>query len=155
MRSQLDRQRVRGEDFVAHGIGKGDLRRRDQVQRAGVVLRRVAAPRHREHVGLELRQLGRADERIGVDQIGRIALDIAMLPRMRVEHQLRECAMQVREIVAQEREARAGEPRRRREIEHAQRLAEIGVVPGREFERGRLAIATDLDVVVALSLIHI
>ena len=52
------------------------------------------------------------------------------------------------EVAAQEREARPGELRRRREVEHAEALAEVDVIAGREVERPRLAPAAHLDVVV-------
>jgi hypothetical protein len=81
-----------------------------------------------EHVGLELRQLRRADERSRIDDVGRVALGVAVLARVRVEHQLRKRAVQPREITAQHREAGARQLRRRREVEHSERLAEVGVI---------------------------
>ena len=77
---------------------------------------------HREHVGLELGQLRGADQRLRVDDVRRVALGVAVLARLHVEHELRERAVQAREVAAQEREARAGELRRRREVEQARGL---------------------------------
>ncbi len=67
---------------------------------------------------------------------------------MRVEHELRERAVQVRESAAQEREARAGELRRGGEVEKPQPLADVGVVAHREVESPRRPPSPDLDVVV-------
>ena len=83
-----------------------------------------------------------------VDDVRRVALGVAVLARLHVEHELRERAVQPREAAAQEREARAGELGGGREVEQAERLAEVGVIRDREVERARRAPAAHLDVVV-------
>ena len=112
VRGQLDRQRVGGEDLVAHGVGERDLRRRDQVEPLALRLRRrPSAPRT-----CRLRTSAAASVPTSVsrvDDVRRVALGVAVLARLHVEHELRERAVQPREVAAQEREARAGELRRR------------------------------------------
>jgi hypothetical protein len=88
------------------------------------------------------------DQRRRVDDVRRVALGVAVLLRVRVEHQLRERAMQAGEIATQEREPRPGQLGRRREIDHAERFAKIGVILGLEIERARRATAAHFDVVV-------
>ncbi len=146
VRGEPDRQRLRVEDLAADRVRERDLGGRDQVERLRLAL--LPALPHREHVGLELRQLRRADERLGVDDVGRVALDVAVLARLDVEHELRERAVQAREPAAQEREARARELRGRLEVEQAEALAEVRVILHREVERARRPPAADLDVVV-------
>jgi len=147
VRGELDRQRGGIEDLVAHGVGERDLRRGDEVHALALAFR--AALLHGEHVGLELGQLGSAHERVGIDEVGRVALGIAVLARVGIKHELREGAMQPREIPAQEREARARELGGRGKVEQPQPLADVGVVLGREVElRGR-APAAHFHVVLA------
>src|SRR4029434_1735145 len=98
-----------------------------------------AALRHREHLRFELRQLCRADQRLRVDDIGCVALDIAMLARLDVEHELGERAMETREIAAEITEARTRELGRRREVEQAQPFAEVRMILYRKIERARHA----------------
>ncbi len=64
-----------------------------------------------------------------------------MLARMRVEHELRERAMQPRHRAAHGDEAAAGDLRRGGEIEAAEALADVHVVLGREGELARPAVA--------------
>ena len=117
VRRQLHRQRDPLHDLAAHGVRERDLGGRDQIQLLAARRRPAAALRHREHVGFELGQLRRADQRLGIDDVRRVALGVAVLARLHVEHELRERAVQTRERAAQEREARAGELRRGREVE--------------------------------------
>ena len=130
MRGEPDRQRLGRQDLAAHGVRQRDLGRRDEVEPLGRgrIVRVDAALLHREHVGFEFRQLRRADQRLGVDDVGRVALGVAVLARLRVEHELRERAVQPREPAAQEREARAGELGRRGEVEQPEAFADVGVV---------------------------
>ena len=71
-----------------------------------------------------------------------------MLAGVRVEHELRQCALHARDRARQHGEARRGETRARLEIDAAQQLTEVDVVTRLEVERARLAPAPDLDVVV-------
>ena len=125
VRGQADGQRLRGQDRVAHRVGQRDLGGRDQVE---PLVAFGAALDRREHLLLELRQLRGPDQRLGVHDVGRVALGVAVLARVGVEHELRQRAMQRCERAAQEREACAGELRGGREVEQAERLAEVDVV---------------------------
>ena len=98
-----------------------------------------------EHVVLELRQLAGAFEDLAVDDVGRPALGVAVLAGLHVEHELGERAVQPRDRAAQEREARARELGAGVEV-HAERRAEVDVVPRRELEAARRAPAAHLDV---------
>ena len=150
VRGEPDRQRLRRQDLAAHGIRERDLGGRYEVEPLGSrrIVRVDPASFHREHVGFEFRQLRRADQRLGIDDVGRVALGVAVLGRLRVEHELRERAVQSGEPAAQEHEPRAGELRRRREIEQPEALADVGVIAHGEVERPRRAPAAHLDVVV-------
>ena len=59
-------------------------------------VRVVALPAlvHREHVGLELGELRGADECGRVDDVGRVALGVAMLHGLHVQHELRQGPVQ-------------------------------------------------------------
>ena len=108
VRGQLDRQRAGRQDLVAHRIGQRDFRRRDQVQR--LRRRRPSLRRPCVTANMSASNFGNCvvpTSARRIDDVRRVALGVAMLLRVRVEHQLRERAMQAREIAAQEREARA------------------------------------------------
>ena len=132
-----------GKDLAAHHIGQRDLGGGNQVQ-ARVVF--GAALDHAEQVVFELRQLAGAGHRLGVDHVGHVALGVAVLGGVHVEHELRERAMQPRHRAAQ-REARAGELGRGLEIQAAERFADVDVIARRNVERARRAPASHLDVV--------
>ena len=57
----------------------------------------VAAAQHPEHVFLELGQLAGALEDLAVDDVGRVALGVAVLVGLHVQHELRERAVQARD----------------------------------------------------------
>jgi hypothetical protein len=66
----------------------------------------VAAAGDPEHVLLEFGQLTGALEHLAVDDVRRVALDVAVLCGLQVEHELRERAMQPGDRPAQKGEAR-------------------------------------------------
>ena len=138
VRGQLDRQPVGLDDRLAHEVGQRHLGGRDQEIPA------VACDR--EQIFLELRQLARAEQRVLVDEIRHVSLGVAVLLRMHVEHELDQRAVKPGDSAVQNDESAAGELRSRLEIEHAERPAEVGVVPGLELELARLAPAPNLDV---------
>ena len=148
MGGEPDRQARLGEQLAANAVGERDLGGRDQVLLAlGAVVAVVAfaAPEDPEHVVLELGQLAGAFEHLAVDDVGRVALGVAMLLGLHVEHELGERAMQSRDRPAQEREARARELGAGVEIE-AERRADVDVIARREVELARPAPAPHLDV---------
>ncbi len=82
MADQLERQRLGRGNFVAHDVGHRHFGSRDQVERIGL------ASQYLEQVFLELGQLAGAEQAGGVDQIRGINLGVAMLCRVRIEHEL-------------------------------------------------------------------
>ncbi len=142
VRGQPDRQRLRRQHLLADRVGQRDLRRRDQVLLALLL---VTAARDPEHVLLELRQLAGALEHLAVDDVRRVALDVAVLRGLQVEHELRERAMQPGDRPAQEGEARARQLRSELEIE-AERRADVDMVLRLEVELPHGAPAPDLDI---------
>ena len=148
VRGQLERQRVGGEDLVAHDVGQRDLRGRDQVERLAVaVLRRPCVTENMSASNFGSCVVPTSVSR--VDHVRRVALGVAVLARVHVEHELRERAMQAREIAAQERRSarRRASPRSRNRAAPSA-FADVDVVRAREIERARRAPAAHLDVVV-------
>jgi len=141
---ELQRQLGLLQDLAAHDVGQRDFRGRDQVQHLAFSL--LAALLRREQVLLELRQLAGAGQRLGVDDVRRVALGVAVPARLHIEHELGERPVQPRHRAAHQREARAGEFRRGVEVE-PERAADVDVVAHREVEDARLAPAAHLDVV--------
>ena len=103
MRGELHRQLLARHDRVAHDVGERDLRGGNQVQRLGITL--LAALSDREQVLLELGQLTGAAQGRGVDDVGRVALGVAVLGGLYVEHELGERAVQPCDAAAHEAEA--------------------------------------------------
>ena len=97
-------------------------------------LRLVAAPRCTQNMSsLNFGSWPGAFEDLAVDDVGRVALGVAMLGGLHVEHELRQRAVQARDAAAQEGEARPAEPRAGVEVQ-AQRRAQVDMVLGREVE---------------------
>ena len=84
-------------------------------------------------------------EDLAIDDVGRVALGVAVLLGLHVEHELGERAVQPRHRPAQEREARARELDAGLEVE-AERRADVDVIARRERELARRAPAPHLDV---------
>ena len=70
-----------GHDLVAHEVGQRHFAGRDQVERrvVGRGLAFLAALLGGEQVALELGQLAGAAQRLGVDDVGHVALGVAVL----------------------------------------------------------------------------
>jgi hypothetical protein len=96
---ELDGQRRRVQDLLAHGVGERDLGRGDEVL---LGLAFVATPGYPEHVFLELGQLPRAFQHLAVHDVGRPALGVAVFLRLRVQHELRQRPVQPRRRAAQQ-----------------------------------------------------
>ncbi len=123
--------------------GERDLGGGDQVERAiGVRLHRP------EHLLLELGQHRDPDHRLGIHQVRHPQLGEAVLTRVQIEHELRERAAQARGRAPHDGEARLGDLGRAVEVQDAEGLADLEVLPGREAELAGGAPAADLDVVV-------
>src|SRR5205807_7017149 len=82
------------------------------------------------------------------DEVRHPQLGVAVLARVEVEHELGERALEARARPPEDREARLGDLDRAREVEQAERFADLLVRLGREAERARGAPASDLDVLL-------
>ena len=115
VRGELDRQRFCCEDLIAHLVGQRNFRGRNEVQLLALTV--AAALARGKHVLLELGQLPRAQQRLRVDDVRRVALGVAMLARVHVQHELRERTMQAGDCAAHHRKTRAAQLGGRGEIE--------------------------------------
>src|SRR2546423_7444164 len=138
VRHPFQRQTLGGHDLLAHQVGERHLGGRNEVER------RLAA--YREQILLELRQLPGADERLGLHQVRNLHLGVAMLARVQVQHELRQRAVQARELRAHHDEAAACDARRGLEIQPRKPLTELHVIARLERELARLAPAAHLEV---------
>ena len=132
------RHMVRLDNHIAHDVRHRHFGGRDQVI--------ILLPFQGEQIGLELRQLARAHQTGGIDEVGDVGFGIAMLARVQVEHELDQRAVQARQRSGHQRKPGAGDLAGRFEIEHPERFAEVGVVLGVEIKLSRLAPAADFDV---------
>jgi hypothetical protein len=108
----------------------------NQVQ--GLALALLPALLDREQVFLELRQLPGAAQGVGIDDIGRVALGVAVLLRLHVQHELRQRPVQACDRAAHEGEARARQLHAGVEVQ-ADGLAQVHMVAGRKAQRRRAA----------------
>jgi hypothetical protein len=151
VRRQLDRQLRGVQDALAHAVGQADLAGGYEVL---LLLRRLALARalggraasvDPEHVVLELGQLPGADQDLAVDDVGGVALGVAVLLGVQVQHELGERPVQPRHRPAQKGEARAREQRSGVEVQ-PQRSAQVDMVLDLEVEGARRAPAAHLGV---------
>ena len=142
MGGQFQRQFFRRHDAVAHGVGEGNFGGRNQVLRGFAF---VAASGNVEQVFAEFRQLPRTVERAVVYDIGRVVFGVAVLLRVGVEHELRQCAVQAGDLAFHDGEAGAGECRAAFKVQ-AQGCAQINVVFDVEIKCARCADAAHFDV---------
>src|SRR5204863_6241594 len=104
-----------------------------------------------EELLLELRQLAGPDHRFRVDQVGDPDLLVARrlgVPRVQVEHELNERALEPGAPTPQHGEAGPGEARAPLEVEDPQDLPDLPVRARWESEPPGLPPAADLDVVL-------
>jgi hypothetical protein len=133
---ELERQLLQRNDLLAHEVRDRHLGCRDEVQVAVLDLEQVAA------------ELGEAGDTVGAGpahHVGDIDLGVAVLPRVHVEHELRQRAVQARDAAFHHREARAGELGGRLEIQ-AERRTDVDVVLRRKIELARRSPAARFDV---------
>ncbi len=105
------------------------------------------AVRHAKEVGGEFRQLSGAVHGLGIHQVRRQNLGVAVLAGVQVEHEVGQRPLQPRSQVPVHREACAGKLGGAFEIEHAQRFAQFPVRLGSEIELRRRAPAPDFDII--------
>ena len=139
MRGHPQRQALGIEDVVAHDVGQRHFGGRDQIAPA-------LAEFGGEQVFLELRQLPGAAHRLGIHQQRHVGFLVAVLVGVQVEHELRQCAMQPRQLPAQHGEARTTQLGRGFAIQPAAARAEFDMVLHLEIECARRAPAVLLDV---------
>ncbi len=138
VRDELHGQRIGIEDAIGGEIGERHLRGGQQVVVLAVEV---------EQIGAELGQLTRADQGLGVHQHGRIGLQVAVLARVQIDHELGERAVQPRERSLEHDETAPGELAGESKVHRLAGRAQIHVILGLEFEPGRLAPAALLAVV--------
>jgi len=152
VRGQLDRQLGLGHHGVAHHVGQRHLAGGDQVERlhVGHGLAFLAAFFHGKQITFKLGQLAGAAQGVGVDDVGRVALGVAVFLGLHVEHELSEGAVQPSQRAAHEGEARAGQLGAGREIQ-SEWLAHIHMVTHGEVEHARRAPAAKLHVAMLVA----
>ena len=124
MRSQFQRQVAACHDAVGNGIGQRYLGGRNQILR---FLALVAAAGNMEQIFCKFRQLARALQSGVIHNIRRVMFGIAVLQRVRIQHELRQCAVQAGDLAFHDGKARAGKFRTAFKIQ-TQRLAQINMV---------------------------
>ena len=112
----LPRQRLRVEDLVAVVVREGNFCGWHKPQIAVLDLERIRA---------ELRQVGRAHHGRAVDEHRRLHLEVAVLARVHVEHELHKRPLQARTLPQQEGEPRGRDARGVLEVHDAQALAKV------------------------------
>ena len=135
----VPRQQPAVEDLLAVQVRERHFRRRDEVE--------IPVARNLEEVGLELRQVPGAEERRRVHQERRVHLDVAVLPRVQVEHEIDERPRHARAGAEHDREPRSRHSRGPLEVHDAERHAEVDVRFRLEVEHGGRSPLPHLDVV--------
>ena len=81
-----------------------------------------------------------------LDEVGNVSFGVTVLARMRVEHELRQRALELRQAAFEHCEPRARHPARGVEIQHAEALAEGDVIQRLEIERARFTPAANIGI---------
>mmetsp|Transcript_43310 Transcript_43310/g.108507 ORF Transcript_43310/g.108507 Transcript_43310/m.108507 type:complete len:299 (-) Transcript_43310:45-941(-) len=102
----------------------------------------------RVQVLLELGELPRPQQRVAVDHVGRVALLVPVLLRVRVQHKLRDRAVHARHVALHHHEARAGQLGPQREVHAQEILGHINMVTDREREVAGLSHLPHLHVLL-------
>src|SRR5690242_2406705 len=89
-----------------------------------------------EQIFLELRQLTGTPQTFRIDQIGHVGLCISMFADMNIEHELSQCAMQVRKRACQQAEAGAADLGSSGKIQQSQSLAYAHMIGRAEIKCG-------------------
>src|SRR3990170_236530 len=122
----FQREPLSRQDLVADDVGHRHLRGRDEE---------VVGPSHPEEIFLELGQLPRAEKGRGVGQEGRQHLQVPVLPRVDVQHEVDERPLEKRTGPQAQAETGPGDLRRPLEIEDLQVGADVDVIAHREGKR--------------------
>ena len=107
----------------------------------------IPLPRDLEQILLELGQIAGPAKRFGVHEKRRLDLDVAVLARMQIEHEVDQGACEAGAGPEEDREPRAGHLRGPLEVDDAERRTELPVRTRLEVERLRLAVPAHFLVV--------
>ena len=93
--SQLDGQLALGQHHIAHKVGQGHFAGGDQIQRGALAggFALLAAFFGGKQIFFKLGQLAGAFEAVGIHDVRCVALGVAVLLGLHIEHELRECAV--------------------------------------------------------------
>ena len=138
VRRQAHRQLRSFDDGVAHEIRQRDLGRRNEAE--------LVLAFEREQVRGELWQLAGTEQRRIVDEVGNVSFGVAMLARVQIQHQLRDCAMQACDRALQHDEASTRKFRCGVKIDEPELLAERDMIERLERELRRSSPPSYLDV---------
>ena len=148
VRRHKNRQ-VRGlQHLPGHRVRQRHFSGRNEVQRIALTL--LTALFGGKEVFFKLRQLPGAAHRVGRDDIGRVALGVAVLAGVDVQHELRNGAVQMRDLPLHETETCAGKFRGRIKV-HPEGSAHIDVVLDREVKRAGRSPAALLHIVAFIA----
>ena len=109
MRGEFQRQLAFSQHLVTHKIGQRDFAGGNQVQRLTICVAVLTAFFGSKQIFLKLGQLARATQTVGVDDVRRVALGIAMLLGLHIQHELRQSAVQAGNLTLHHCKARAGQ----------------------------------------------
>ena len=129
----LDREIGFLQHLARDGVRERHFSGRDQILELMLSLFLISADAGRVKVLSKLRQLTGSIHGRRIDDVRRIAFGVAMLPGVKIEHELREGAVQMSDLTLHEAETGAGKLGSRIEI-HAKRRSHINVVLHREIE---------------------
>ncbi len=115
----------------------------------GLVFTVLAAFFGSKQIAFKLGQLAGATQRVAIDDIRRVALGVAMLLGLHVQHQLRKRTVQARDLPLHHSKTGASELDAHLEIQ-AQGCADIHMVFDRKVHTARRAPAAHFDVVVLI-----
>ena len=127
----LQRQQVAVQNLAAMNIRQRYLGRGNQ--------KKIPFAGNLEEVGFELRQLSRRLERCPIDEIRRHDLEVSVLARVQIEHEVCQRARQSRAGAEKQRKSRARHLRGALEFQNTQGGPEIPVRARLEIERRRLS----------------
>ena len=122
------RQQPAVDDLLAVQVRERHFRRRDEIE--------VPVAGDLEEVGFELRQVAGSLQRGRVHQERRVHLDVAVFPRVQVEHEVDERPPHPRAGAVQDREPGARHSRGPLKVHDAERHAEVDVRFRLEVEHG-------------------
>ena len=148
MSRNLDRQLVGTQELAANHVGQGHFSGRDQVHLFPVAF--LSALFRSKKVFFKLRQLTRAAHRFSRHHIGGVAFDVAVFTGVRIQHELRQSAVQASDLAAHKAKARARLFGCGFKV-HAQRSSDIDMILDGEIKLARRAPTTDLRIVALIA----